>query len=96
VNYFNPQAFAQPALGTFGNVGKGRFRAPGTSDWDISASKDFRLTERLTVKFRAEFFNVLNGVRLNNPVTTVSTSGFGGVLSSADPRIAQMALKVAF
>jgi hypothetical protein len=96
VNYLDPQAFALPALGTFGNVGKGRFRAPGVADWDISASKDFRLAERLTVKFRAEFFNVLNQVRLNNPVTSFTTAGFGGVLSAADPRIAQMALKLTF
>ena len=96
VNYLNPQAFALPAVGTFGNLGKGSLRAPGLFNWDAGVNKIFPIKERLHVQVRAEFFNASNRVNFNAPTSSVSSAGFGSVVSSADPRIGQLALKVLF
>ena len=39
--WFNPDAFAPPAAGTFGNSGRAPFRQPGRHQWDLNLSKNF-------------------------------------------------------
>ena len=95
-SFLNATAFALPATGTFGNVGKGAFTGPGFFNWDTGVFKNFSVTDRYRVQFRGEFFNVLNHTRFLNPVTTVTGAGFGNILSASDPRIVQLALKVFF
>ena len=96
VDFINRSAFVQPASGTFGNVGKGTLRGPGSFNWDMGLLKNFLLTERWKVQFRAEFFNVLNKVNLSDPTNTVNSGSFGRITSAGDPRIGQLALKVLF
>jgi hypothetical protein len=96
VNYLVPAAFTTPAPGTAGNVRKGYLTGPGYADWDVGLQKFFSITERYRFQFRAEYFNVLNHTNLGNPVTGVSSAGFGSITSSSDPRIAQLALKFLF
>ena len=43
--WFNPDAFAPPAAGTFGNSGRAPFRQPGRHQWDLNFSKNFYPTE---------------------------------------------------
>jgi hypothetical protein len=45
---------------------------------------------------RGEFFNLFNRVNFNNPGTSVGAGSFGNILSSRDPRIGQLALKILF
>jgi Carboxypeptidase regulatory-like domain/TonB dependent receptor-like, beta-barrel len=61
------QVLSQPEFGNFGDGGRNTFRAPGYHDWDFSAVKTWRLTERVNMQFRAEFFNVLNHPNFANP-----------------------------
>jgi hypothetical protein len=99
VNYLNPAAFALPAIGTFGNVGKGSLRGPNLVNWDTGLFKEFPLiAERLKLQFRAEFFNTLNRVNLDNPKLTFSSGGFGSIVGTGnnDPRIGQLAVKLLF
>jgi len=56
-----------PAAGTFGTMGRNLFRGPSFNNWDFSLVKDTRLTERVRMQFRAEFFNVLNHPLFANP-----------------------------
>jgi hypothetical protein len=56
-----------PVLGTFGTMGRNLFRGPSFYNWDFSLVKDTRLTERVRVQFRAEFFNILNHPQFANP-----------------------------
>ncbi len=56
-----------PALGTFGTMGRNLFRGPKFYNWDFSLVKDTRLTERVRLQFRAEFFNILNHPQFANP-----------------------------
>jgi hypothetical protein len=96
INYVNPTAFALPAIGTFGNVGKGLLRGPSLLSWDVGIHKAFRITERWAVEFRAEFFNAANRVNFLAPTSSVNSAGFGSIRSANDPRIGQMAVKIVF
>src|SRR5260370_21776384 len=95
-NYLNPAAFALPALGTLGNVGKSSIRGPGMWQFDMALSRTFQVHERQRMEFRAEAFNVTNSLRMNDPVTNFTSNTFGQVTSALDPRILQFALKYIF
>lgn len=81
--YFNPAAFLTPASGTYGNVSRDALTGPGLSEVDFSALKKTRLTERLHLQFRAEFFNVLNHTNFLTPNPVVFTSATSGVSPTA-------------
>ena len=49
-----------PPYGQNGTVGRNIFRNPNFRTWDMSVTKDFKIKERMTAQFRAEFFNILN------------------------------------
>ena len=95
-NYFNPAAFALPALGTLGNTGKGFLAGPGTWQFDAALSRTFRFRETQKMEFRAEAFNVTNSFHMNEPETNLNSNTFGQVTSAKDPRIMQFALKYFF
>ena len=96
VNFLNTTAFAQPAVGTFGNIGKGAVRGPGLFNWDMGLFRNIPVGERLRLQFRFEYFNVLNHTNFNDPNISLGAAGFGGIRSAADPRIGQAALKLIF
>ncbi len=94
--YLNPAAFAQPAVGTLGNVGRNSVKAPGTWSFDVALSRAIRFRESQRVEFRAEAFNLLNSFRAGNPNTSVNNANFGVIRTALDPRIMQFALKYVF
>lgn len=96
VNWLNPKSFQLPAPGNFGNIRKGSFTGPGSFGWDAGLMREIPMGERLKWQFRAEFFNVLNHTAFGDPNTVLTGGGFGGILSAADPRIGQLALKLNF
>jgi carboxypeptidase family protein/TonB-dependent receptor-like protein len=56
-----------PAYGTIGNATRNIFPTRGYFNVDFSVSKDWKLKERLSVQFRAEFFNVFNNTNFDLP-----------------------------
>lgn len=96
VNYITPSAFGLPATGTFGNVGKGSLRGPGLVDWDFGLFRFFPITEHATLQFRGEAFNILNHANFSDPISTVTSAGFGSINAAADPRILQISAKLLF
>ena len=59
--------------------------------------KDTKLTERLDLQFRAEFFNIFNHTQFQNVNGNISSSStFGFAQTAADPRITQFSLKLNF
>jgi hypothetical protein len=76
--YFNPNAFIQPLPGTYGNAGRNILQGPGLVETDLSLTKKLPLSERLTVQFRSEFFNVFNRTNFNTPNPVVYASATGG------------------
>lgn len=87
-----------PALGTLGTLGNNVFRGNGLHLWDLSVTKKYRITERLSAQFRAEFFNILNVTAYSNPAynqgtsgahnNPTSTGGFGNSNTTPDVQIA--------
>jgi hypothetical protein len=90
-------AFSLPAPGVFGNSGRNTLRGPALQDLDVSISRNFTITERIKLQFRAEAFNLTNTVAFGLPNANVS-GGSPGVITSlaADPRIMQFALRLSF
>jgi outer membrane receptor protein involved in Fe transport len=94
--YFDTSKFAPNAIGTFGNSGKNILRAPRYFNTDIAVLKSARLTERVSLQFRAEFFNAFNNVVFQGPNTILASAQFGRITSALDPRILQFGLKLVF
>ena len=72
--FFDPCAFAIPALGYIGNLGRNALYGPNFRNLNLSVVKDTPLRmlgESGSIQFRAEFFNILNMVSWNNPSSTV-------------------------
>jgi hypothetical protein len=105
--WINPAAFALPALGTLGNMGKYNVPSPGFWQLDASLSRIFPLRERFTMELRGETFNLTNSFHAGVPsglttgllgVNATFTGGgnFGQITSALDPRIIQVAAKLVF
>jgi hypothetical protein len=101
--WLNPAAFSVPAqtgAGTgFGNVVKGSLRGPGYTNWNAAVIRQFPVYRETNMEFRVEYFNVLNHTNFSNPATdnpVSSSTTFGTITGSGDPRIAQFALKYTF
>lgn len=106
-NYLNPSTFSNNTSGTYGSVKKGSFAGPHFVVWDASQARKFSFGDRANLRFRAEYFNLLNHTNLGDPGTTVGSSPFGRIISTIpqnwastapanDPRIAQLSLKLIF
>ena len=104
--WLNPLAFAQPALGTYGNLGPASVRGPAFFDIDMALSRIFRIKERMSLEFRAEAFNIANRMNPGDPSNsstlaggvdlTLTDANFGKITSALDPRIMQVAMKFSF
>jgi len=93
--WFNPAAFVAPppASGFYGNLGRNTLIGPGLATWDLSLMKDTRLSERLSLQFRAEIYNLLNRANFNtpNPVAfTPSLSPTAGLVTATSTPSRQM------
>ena len=105
--WWDPSTFADPAVAgdtpRFGTCGSNVLRGPGLINVDMGIFRKFQPTERLSVQFRAEAFNVSNTPHFSNPNSTVTSSGFGIVGGTAntgrdgnDQRFFRLGLRVAF
>jgi hypothetical protein len=94
--WFNTNDFVTSPYGTFGNLGRNTLEGPGLATIDFSILKNTRVTERLNVQFRAEFFNLLNHPNLDLPDHFLGSPTFGQIVSAEDPRRLQFALKFLF
>ena len=84
---------------------RNNLRGPGTFNVDLSASKNWNLTERQTLRFSAEAFNLTNTPRfdvgtlqLNLAGNSITNSGSFGNFSStlSNPRVLEFALRYSF
>jgi hypothetical protein len=81
-DWINAAAFSTPASQTFGNLGRNAFRSPAITQLDMGLSKFVSITERLSIRFRADLFNVFNGPQYGAPNSDVSQSSNFGVITS--------------
>jgi hypothetical protein len=97
LNYLNPAAFQQPALGTLGNLGTYSVFGPGLFQVDAGLSRIFVVKERTKLEVRAEAFNLPNFFLRGNPGTSLSTTAtFGQITTALNPRVLQFAAKLSF
>jgi hypothetical protein len=96
-NYFAGYTFTTPPVtDPFGDLGRNAFTAPSFEQWDFSANKSFRITERARLQFRSEFFNVTNHTNFGIPNTTTTSTSFGQIRTTYPARQIQFALKAIF
>jgi hypothetical protein len=100
---FNTCAFTDPPLGSFGSSGMNTVRGPGYQNWDFSIFKNFSLSERTHLQFRAELFNIFNhpnpqlvaaGAQFSIFSTSYGQPEFGYPTAAMPPRQIQFALKL--
>jgi hypothetical protein len=89
--------FCDPQPGQVGNLQLNAFSGPAYFDWDLSARKDFAVTEKLKLTFRTEAFNVLNHPVFFMGDQNINDQHFGQSTSTvSQARILQMSLQLKF
>ncbi len=105
LDWINLGAFAVPAKGTWGNLGRNAFRGPGLWQIDTGLQRRFALRERAALELRGECFNLLNRAQYANPLADISVpSTFGRITSvvnatptgSGTPRQFEIAARFVF
>ncbi len=94
---FNPQAFAQAPVGKFGNSTRNILRNPGDQQWDIAFFKNFSFAGAHRMQLRAEIFNFPNHPNLSGPITDITNSNFGRIVTKdGSRRDIQLAIRYLF
>ncbi len=97
---FDPNAFANPAQGTFGNAPRAFIRAPGRNQTNLSLAKNIYFTSErgARLQLRAEGFNIFNHTQFLSVNTTLgATAPLGQVTGSTRlPREFQFGAKLSF
>jgi hypothetical protein len=90
--------FSQPAPGSIGNTGRNFFLAPPYFQPDVSLSKKFRITERVSFDLRFDARNVTNHPSFDNPTAVFTSSIFGRINDSVtnNARRIQVSGKLSF
>ena len=120
--YFDPAAFesasllalsnsnaavTNPALRTYGSLGRNAFRGPDRVGVNLSVSKVTDVYhERVKLEIRGDFFNLFNHPYFSNPVLSITSPTFGqisntGVTNSGsggeqEPRVIQLSARITF
>jgi len=83
----------------FGNLGRNIYRGPFQQNWDFSLIKNFSLTERQSLRFTADFFNIWNHANFaSSSSNDVENPGAFGKINSTvgTPRLIQFQLRYEF
>jgi len=72
------------------------FHGPGTINTDAGVGKDTKLTERMQLNFRIEFFNVFNHANFTSVTGDANQGQFGQATNTAPGRIGQISGKFIF
>ena len=94
--WFNTSAFAQPAPGALGNLGRNTERGPGVNNVDLAIFKNFSLTHGMRAQFRFESFNFFNHTQFSGVSANLASTNFGVVTSARPARINQLGIKFLF
>jgi hypothetical protein len=85
--WFNPAAFTLDnyQIGSFGNEHVGACSGPGIANTDFSAYKNFKVSERVNVQFRMEFFNLFNKTQFRADQINLQLAGNAIACVNANP-----------
>jgi hypothetical protein len=73
----NGVAFDAPPTGQQGDFGRNVLRGFGAFQADFALQRQFRFTERTSLRFRAEFFNIFNHPNFGPPTNNITDALFG-------------------
>jgi len=93
---FNPNAYTQARGLTFGDSGRNSLNLPHRTNFDMAAYKMFQATERVSIQFRAEGFNIFNHPQWNGVNQYQGSGNFLYPSGAHMGRVGQLALRVAF
>ncbi|MBN8731400.1 MAG: TonB-dependent receptor [Acidobacteria bacterium] len=80
-----------------GNLGRNTTREPGFVNFNLSAFRNFEITERVRIQFRAEAYNAMNHVNYLEPASTsISAANYGLITNAAPARQIQLGLRLSF
>ena len=89
--------FLRELRAQFGNLGRNLVIGPDQRRVDVSVSKRTRLTERTSLEFRTEAYNISNTPSFRNPERNIVNASFGQITRTrGGPRVIQFALKLRF
>jgi len=71
LTFLNPEAFATPAPGTFGNLRRGTLHGPNFRQVDLVIGRRIDVGRGPNVELRAEVFNLFNADNFANPIGTL-------------------------
>ncbi|MBI3681906.1 MAG: hypothetical protein HY235_16110, partial [Acidobacteria bacterium] len=97
--WMNPAAFRALTFSEVSDIPRTLpdLRGPGTANHDLSVFKAFRITEKLSAQFRAEFFNAFNRTEMGTPNTAPLSPTFGLITTVRQrPRETQLGLRLLF
>ncbi|MGA2981750.1 MAG: TonB-dependent receptor [Terriglobales bacterium] len=95
-------SLSAPCLACVGTLGRNTFTGPGQWSADMTLGKNFKLTERLNLKFEASAFNIFNRANFliaTAPLTahnSLDDPAFGKAAGTLDGRDLQFGLKLLF
>jgi hypothetical protein len=94
--FLNPDAFAVPETGQWGNAGRNTITGPRPFTLNASIARTFRVNERVTMDLRVDATNVLNHVTYPSWNTVVNNTQYGLPVNANGMRILQPSLRVRF
>jgi len=95
--WFNTAAFAFPGNGVLGDASKSVGTGPGFINFDTSLLKEFHVTEKHYVQFRAQAYNLFNRPNFSNPNGSRGSATFGTISSTVNPgRFIQLSLRFVY
>jgi hypothetical protein len=95
-HWFNTAAFTPAPRFTLGNSSRNPVRGPSYRNLDLAMIRRVTIVGHRTLELRGEAFNVTNTPALGVPNGVLGTPGFGSITSAGDPRVIQLAVKLAF
>jgi hypothetical protein len=93
--WYNPACFVLEPYGTIGNLGRDSMNNPNYFDWDFAFMKETKLTERLNVQLRAEFFDIVNHPNFSVGPQLLSWSS-AEVITPTNPNYSQLSNPAAY
>lgn len=97
--WFDRTAFANPAAGTYGNLGRNVLNAPKNFGINAGIFKSFPIPvrEKMRFEFRTEFFSITNTPNFSNPNNNLSAgANMGRITGAGGARVVQFAAKLVF
>ncbi|MBI5084068.1 MAG: carboxypeptidase regulatory-like domain-containing protein [Acidobacteria bacterium] len=82
--------------GRFGNARVGSLTGPAGWAFNTSFGKDFRITERVTMKFESVWMNLLNHPIMGDPNNVIESQFFGKISSKSGNRVGQFSLRLEY